>query len=380
MANFLDYLHWRGDLDFLISPFNEVDAAILSMLSYLDMTDIVPGCESGLGISIKDTSAQYFLKYSTTEVKPKISSTINSSLNSSLEELLRKLAVCPRFEGVQLSRFDKNTDYMVGQQFAAVTFTLQDTHPEHIVAFRGTDNTLIGWKEDFELVYMEQTPAQDSAQRYLEQALEKLPGRFIVCGHSKGGNLAVYAGSHIGSTLQDRILKIFNFDGPGFNFSVVDRTPFNICDKKILNLVPEESMVGMLLESAGERTVISSSARYAGQHNTFHWEVERSEFVRGNLADVAKLLDLTVKTWLTEISLDERAAFLETFFNLLGASEGTLLLSDPLQSLMEIKTILKKYSQLDKETKSLLNQVFGSLSTETKRTMSATIKKKLPGM
>jgi cell division FtsZ-interacting protein ZapD len=138
-------------------------------------------------------------------------------------------------------------------------------------------------------------------------------------------------------------------------------------------------MVGMLLESAGKRTVISSSARYSSQHNAFNWNVERTEFVRGNLADVAKLLDHILKTWLTEISLAERGAFLEAFFDLLGDSEETTISTDPLQNLKEIQKILKKYSQLDKETKSLMNQVFGSLSTQTKQTMSTTIKQILPG-
>jgi len=267
---------------------------------------------------------------------------------------------------------------MVGRQFAAVTFTLLDAHPENVVVFRGTDKTLIGWKEDFGWFYKEKIPAQESAYRYLELALDNLPGQFLVCGHSKGGNLAVYASSHISYTYQSRITKILNFDGPGFDFSFIDRAPFDLFEKKILNFVPEESIAGMLLESVGKRTVITSSARYSSQHNAFHWEVERTEFVHGHLANIAILLDHTIKAWITELSLAEREAFLQTLFSLVDASEGKMILSNPLQNLKEIRTILRRYSRLDKETKSLLIKVFGSLSTQTKQTMSRTIKQKLP--
>jgi len=374
-------------LDFQASPFNEVDAAVLSILGYIHMEGIVPGCESGAGVSLKEASAWYFSKFSTagekpepgTNAGPRVSPTILPSFNAGLDDLLEKLSGCPRFERVRLSRLDQDTDFSVGRQFAALTFTLPDARPEHVVVFRGTDSTLVGWKEDFELVYMEQIPAQDSALRYLEQTLDTLPGRFIVCGHSKGGNLAVYAGLQIGPAAQDRISKIYNFDGPGFDFSVVDRVPFNHYGFKVLNIVPEESMVGMLLEPVGKRAVVASSARLASQHSAFQWTVERTEFSRGNLAAAARLLDRILKTWLTKISLSEREAFLEALFDLLGASEGASISLDPLHNMKEIRKVLQNYSRLDKETKSLLNQTFGSLSTHTTRTVSTTIRQRLPG-
>lgn len=379
MANLLDYLHWRGDLDFKVSPFNEVDAAILAMLSYIHLQGIIPGCDTCSRKSIKETSLEYFSNIAQAGPDSKGGEfTLDARFNASLEDLLRALSDCPRFEAVQISGFDEDIDFQVGRQFAAMTFTLPDASPEHVVAFRGTDNTVVGWQEDFELVYMEQTPAQESARLYLEKMLAALPGQYMVCGHSKGGNLAVYASAHIDPADQNRLMKIINFDGPGFDFAIVDRTPFLLCDDKIVNIVPEESMVGMLLDSIGKRIVVASSARYASQHNAFHWQVKRTQFTRGRLADVAKLLDQTIKTWLSEISLAERQAFLETFFDLLGASEGTVLLADPLQNLKDLKRVLQKYSQLDKETKRLLNQVFGSFTAQTRRTVSTTIKEKLP--
>ncbi len=377
MGTAMDYLHWRGDLSFSKDPFNDIDALILSMLSYLPYKDIVPGIGSNKGISLKDTSAQYFTKIQSTETKPSnINPTASASLDSELLDLLKKAATCARFKDIQLSRFEENTDFIVGRQFAAITFILPNAKHEKVVAFRGTDNSLVGWKEDFELAYMEQIPAQESACRYLDRTIGILSSKFTVCGHSKGGNLAVYAGSHLNALRQSRLSKIINFDGPGFDFDVVPRASFSQCEHKVFNYVPEESIVGMLLEPVGKRTVLSSSAHNINQHNALNWRVERTKFMQGNLSNITKLLERTLKSWLPAISLPERQLFTEALFDILGASEGTAI--NPRENIKEINIIRKKYAKLDDKTKTLLTEVFSSLTAQTKNTLSTTIKEKLP--
>jgi hypothetical protein len=247
-----------------------------------------------------------------------------------------------------------------------------------MIAFRGTDNSLIGWKEDFDLAYMAEIPAQESAYKYLERTTGIFSRKFIVCGHSKGGNLAVFAGTHLNSISQNWLVKIINFDGPGFDFSTANRASFSRFENKVINYVPEESMVGMLLEMVGKRMVVSSSARFMIQHDAFNWEVERSGFVSGTLSSSAILLDRTLKTWLKSISLPEREMFLAAFFDLLGASEGKVIKFDPQENVKEIRNILIKYSKMDKQTKELLTHVFESLRAETTKALSVTIKEKLP--
>lgn len=383
MPNFLDYLHWRGDLDFSLIPFNEIDAAIFAMLSYVNMSGIVPGCDSDAGISIRHASGQVFSKLSPAGVKSRTGAelvpTINTRFNTNLEEMFRLLAACPRFADVRISRFEENTDIAAGRQFAAVTFTLPVAGPRHVVAFRGTDNTLVGWKEDFGIVYMEQIPAQDSAQKYLEQTLQNLSGSFVVCGHSKGGNLAVFAGAHACPAEQNRISKIYNFDGPGFNFSIMDPSPFQLCHHKVLNFVPEESMIGMLFDSVGERIVVSSLSHSVSQHNAFFWNLDRQGFIRSSLADTAKMLDHILNSWVSDVPVSERQEFFETFFDLLGDMEDPVITLDPVKNLAVINRILKKYKQLDPETRSLISLVFGSLSAQAKRTVTTAIQQKLPG-
>jgi hypothetical protein len=225
---------------------------------------------------------------------------------------------------------------------------------------------------------MEQIPAQKAACNYLERAIGFFPEQIMVCGHSKGGNLALYAGSHLNPLHQSRIAKIINFDGPGFDFSIVQRDPLLRTKQKIINYIPEDSVVGLLLDSVGKRVVVSSSDRLLKQHNAFNWEMEGTKFVHGSLSNAAILLEQTLKTWLTEISIPDRAIFLEALFEVLGASEGKTIELNAQENFKEIRNILIKYSKLDKKTKALLAQVFDSLTSEARRTFSATLKEKLP--
>lgn len=377
MGTIMEYLSWRGDLDFSQDPFNDVDALILAMLSYLPFKDIVAGAETNDSISLKDASKQYFSKNKKTKPKSSaINPTASPSLDSELLDLLRKTAECARFETIQLSRYEEDTDFVVGQQFGALTFILPDAKYDKVVAFRGTNNSLIGWKEDFEIAYLEKIPAQESAAQYLNRIIDFLTGKVMVCGHSKGGNLAVYACSHLNAMLRGKVSRIINFDGPGFDFSIIPQDSFTYCQEKVRNYVPEESIVGMLLEPIGKRIVVSSSARSINQHNALNWKVQRSKFVNGTISNTTKLLEQTLKTWLADFPVPERKMFSEALFEILGASEGKTI--DSKENLMDIKNILIKYSKLDKDTKALLTDVFSSLSAQTKNTLTINLKKKLP--
>jgi hypothetical protein len=380
MYKTIDYLNWRGDLSFSKDPINDVDVLILALLSYLPFKGIVPGIGSKKRISLKDAAEHYFSIISTPKAKPSvINPTAIPSFDAEVKELFKMAAASPRFEMVELSNFDEDTDFTIGRQFAAVTYHLHNAKNKKVIAFRGTDSSVVGWKEDFELAYMEQIPAQQSASNYLKRTLGFFPDSFILCGHSKSGNLAVFAGSSLNPLHQSRLTKILNFDGPGFNFSVVHREPFMKCEHKVINYVPEESIVGLLLEPVGARTVVCSASQLFLQHNALNWNVEGTKFIEGSLSKNAELLENSIKTWLTEISLPNREMFLEALFDILGASEGNVIKSDPQENLQELKKILKKYSELDKETKALLSQVFESLTAEAGKTLTAAISEKLPG-
>jgi hypothetical protein len=379
MGNITDYIHWRGDLIFSKDPLNDIDVLILSLLSYLPFKGIVPGIETKEKISLEEAAAQFFLKFPLTESKSvSFSSTASPSFNTEVALLLQSSAHCPRFENVLLSGYEENSDLVVGRQFAAVTYTLPNTKHEKVIAFRGTDSSIMGWKEDFELAYMEQIPAQSSARDYLNRTIHLFSGKFVVCGHSKGGNLAVYAGTFFNPRYQWKLSRIVNFDGPGFDFSIVDRAPFLKHEQKVINYVPSESMVGLLLDAVGARSVVSSTARFVLQHDAFTWEVEGSGFVAESLSKNATFLEQILKTWLKEIAVEERKIFLEALFDILGASEGKAVTLNPQEGLKELKVILAKYAKLDEKTRALLTQVFTALTAETQRRVTTVIKDSLP--
>ena len=377
MGTIMDYLLWRGDLSFLADPLNDIDVLILSLLSYLSFKDIVPDVESKQHISLKETSDRYFSRdqnrqTASSNIKP----TASPSFDSGLLVLLREAANCLRFRDIQLSSYVEEMDFVIGQQFGAVTFTLSGKELEEVIAFRGTNNSLIGWKEDFELAYMEQIPAQDSATRYLNNSINIFSGKVIVCGHSKGGNLAVYAGSHINKPLRNKLSKIINFDGPGFDFSIIPQSAFSYCENKVVNYIPEESIVGMLLEPVGKRVVLSSLARGLNQHNALNWQVKQTRFVIGNLSKTTQLLEHTLRTWLADLSVEKRELFIEALFDILGASEGKTI--DPKENLKDARKILLKYSKLDNESRRLLNEVILSFYVKSGNTLSTTIMENLP--
>lgn len=376
MGTIMEYLDWRGDLDFSKDPFNHIDALILAMLSYLPFKDIVPGVESHRAIPLKDVSTHFFSN--NRGAKPKssaINPTASPALDSEILQLFKKTASCPRFEKIRLSNYEEHMDFVVGQQFAAITYILPGLKRGKIVAFRGTDNTMIGWKEDFEIACMEQVPAQQSASQYLKRAIGIFCGRVIVCGHSKGGNLAVYAGSRLNPIRRNNLSEIINFDGPGFDFSIISPASFKACENKISNYVPEESIVGMLLESVGKRNVVSSSSHGIEQHNALNWKVTCAMFTDGELSGTTRLLEQTLKTWLADFPINKRKMFIEALFDILGASEGRTI--DPGENIKEMKNIYTKYSKLDNETKALLSDVFSTLTEKTRNTISTSIKANL---
>ena len=356
-----------------------MDTLILALLSYLRLSGIVPGIESREEITLKEAAGLYFAKSpQVKKKKPQKNATVVSSFDLELENLFSTAAGCPRFADIHLSRFEENTDYVIGRQFAALTFAFRNPGPKKVIAFRGTDNSVAGWKEDFKLAYMQQIPAQKSALKYLRRTIGIFSSRFIVCGHSKGGNLALYAGVHLNGLRQLKLKRIINFDGPGFDFSIVRQDPFKQSEHKIINYVPEESMVGILLDSVGARSVVASSSRFFLQHNAFNWGVEHDGFVQGALSNNAVILERSLKTWLSAISIPERETCLEALFDILGAADEATISLDPQESLQILKNIMKNYAELDEETKAVLTEVFESLSAEAKHILSKSIKERLP--
>lgn len=319
MANVYDYLRWRGDLTFEERPFNDVDNLLLSTLVYLDFSGIVPSEGDGGNLCLSD-ACHALIRKGHGDVTPFSRSL--AKINTLLVELL---ADSRRFGPVLLSAYEDMVDDSRDLQFAA--FQADLPHAGTYVAFRGTDTTMIGWRENFMLSFTV-TEAQREAMRYLERAIIRVdqPNRSIrVGGHSKGGNLAEYAAANCPQHLRQRIVRVYSNDGPGMAPEVTPVDTHEVLGDTLRHIVPAYSVIGMLFARKTERRIIvPSSAQGIDQHNLTTWQVTRSGVEEvPELQPECMVLNHAIAKWADGIALDERERVIKDVFDALEASGAT---------------------------------------------------------
>ena len=302
MACMTDYLLWRGDLTFRERDFNEVDNLVLCTVCYLPWDGLLPAFGSGEILLVRGAAERYAVSGRT---RPK---------STDPRPLLRLGALSARFGGAGVSDFVNLVDREGGIQFCAMTFHLDDG--SLFIAFRGTDATVTGWREDFSLTYSSGTPAQEAAVGYVTEIAERYPGKLRLGGHSKGGNLAMFAASFCAPALRNRIEEVFSNDGPGLNEKITERPEYVSASGKFRLIIPEESVVGVLMNAGTVRKVIRSSAKGLQQHDPMTWQVAGCAFLEadgqtGNSAFV----DGTVRRWLSDMSDREREGLTNLLFD-----------------------------------------------------------------
>ena len=249
MANVLDYLDWRGDLTLAQSPFSHVDSLVLCRLSYLPFEGILPGLYSDTAISIFQAAERLLGDTSSPVIQAS-----QKKLTPRDGKLLQKLAQSRRFSHMTLSKYINSVDRATQKQFSALTVHTGDGCL--YVAYRGTDSTLVGWKEDFNMGFMTPVPSQREAISYLEHIAHNSSEQLRVGGHSKGGNLAIYAAAFSSPSIQSRILQVDSHDGPGFLPKVMHSAGYQAIRSKITTFLPQSSVIGMLLEHEEEYIIV----------------------------------------------------------------------------------------------------------------------------
>ena len=342
MANIMDYLDWRGDLGFAQSPFNEVDNLILCKLCNVDLTGIVP--ESERTITVFEAADRYFATHSGKE-------RLGVFIPTEVLPMFRKLGETVRFGTLLLSDYINRIDIAREEQFSALTIGLSDG--TKFITFRGTDDTIVAWKENLNMTF-DAVPAQSDALTYLLSCARRSDWPIRVGGHSKGGNLAVYAAMHNPPEVQERIINVYNNDGPGFRESVLDTPEYRRIRKKVVTLVPQYSLVGMLLSHEEEYEIIESGEAGIAAHNGFTWKVKGTRFVRcADFSLRSRLLDKTFQAWEKGLDLKQRRQFADTLYAVLtstGAATLTDLNEHKLRQAIEIANGLHQ----DREQRELL--------------------------
>lgn len=367
MANLLDYLEWRGDLTLEASPWNEVDGIILARFSYLPLASVLPS----LAVQSMPLNAVAEALLSDPDLPQKVLGRDDEDIS-----LLRALRESRRFSRMQVSQCREITDNASQTQFSAVT--VQVHGGLSYLSFRGTDNTLVGWKEDFNMGFICPVPAQQLALAYFQDIADSMDGEFILGGHSKGGNLAVYAAAFGGPGLQARIRTVYNFDGPGFMEKILAEEGYQRICQKVRTLVPQSSIVGMLLGHEEKYSIVHSTRKNGIlQHDVYSWEVQRDRFVPlETVTNSSRFIDFTLKEWIANMNAAEREAFVDAAYQLIAETNARTLreLSD--HWFETARTLLKSAKNLDDTTRQTLTRTLFSLMRSTKTGWKQVMQKK----
>ena len=356
MEDLFDYLRWRGDLSFAQVPPGPVDALIFSALSYLSFGGRVAE-QPEIPLSLREAAEEFFLQTDTDQrcrVKTDLS-------------LLMSAANTRRFGNTLLLQFRDILIPDEDTQFAAITFLLDNNSA--FLAFRGTDYSLVGWKEDFNMTFQESVPAQRLAVQYTADIAERYPMPLYLGGHSKGGNLAVFAAAKSDASIRIRIRQIYNHDGPGFTDYVMKDPAYLEIIPRVRTIIPQSSVIGMLLEHEEPYTVIKSKQIGLLQHDFYSWVLSGPEFVpMEEVTDKSKFFDLTIKEWLSGMSIQERNEIVDTVFDLL--SIGNVSSVFDLIHPKNVRTYLKTLST-NGELRRMLSEEFMSLIEAARKTQLA---------
>lgn len=307
-GSFLTYAQTQLD-GFDARPLCLVDSLVLSWLAYFRLTPALEAARTDEGIALHELMrAEDFDEMFGTSFDADGS-----------RELLFAVCASPRFRSVRLTRLRFKTDADVEEQFAAMTFLLPTG--EAYLAFRGTDSTLVGWKEDFNMASSCPVPAQEEARSYVERVASSVTGPLYLGGHSKGGNLAVYAAATVPRAVQDRVLAAFSHDGPGFPPAFLEGEGYRRVRGRVAKMVPKSSVIGLIMDDGADVRVVESSGVSILQHNPFLWEVEGRDFVYADgLTASARYLSSTIESWMNRFEPEERRRFIDTLFDVLGAT------------------------------------------------------------
>ncbi len=399
MSNIIDYVKWRGDLKMESDGFNEVDNVILSRLSYFDFSKCLGKYEDELLLD------EVYRRYA------RLFRDEKNILWKDDDELFPLMAISKRYQDLKLTRFVNNIDLNAQKQFSAITIILPDK--SIFVSYRGTDNTLVGWKEDFNLSFQEDVPAQLESIKYLEEIARAYPYQKIrLGGHSKGGNLAIYSASfcenietsidiekqkeiieepkgilgkifgrnkepkeiieHSTKTfrLKDRITEIYNNDGPGLSDEETQRQGYKEMVGKMHSFIPQSSVIGRLLFHEENTTVVESTQTGILQHDVYSWQLEGNKF--NHLDEVNKdsqVIDDVIKDWLKKSTNEEREKFVDMIYTLLEESNALTVQEMKKNWFESAKKAFKKYKDIDNETKEVVNRTLQLLWESTRESV-----------
>ena len=367
MGNIMDYISWRGDLSFEQSQFNEVDNLILACFSYVNL-DGIPAVTKQKGIGLKKLTEEFMKLHTMKELEA------DKSFIRLAPFLMMEMAKSVRFGKCVVRNYVNDIVTEAEQQFAAMEIVLEDG--TSYVSFRGTDDTIIGWKEDFNLS-TGVVPAQKRAIEYLQKISEHTDGMLRVGGHSKGGNLAIY-GSVMCKSAHEKILEIYSNDGPGFSREFQELPEMKEMMPKIIRIIPEYSIIGTLLEHEKEPVIVASSSKGLLQHDGFSWEVQGPALVRRDSLNKTALRFIEIlHKWIDGMDTEQKRLLIEDLFATLQASGYENLSEVQSGGLKSLAAMVKRVEKFAPESRGMMQELLTAICGGWLEQLQADTKDKL---
>lgn len=351
MGNIMDYISWRADLTFAQSPFNEVDNLILACFSYVNL-DRIPAVTRQKGIELKKLVKEFKKLHTIKELEA------DKSFIRLAPFMMFEMAESVRFGNCVIRNYVNEIVTEAEQQFSAVEIVLDDG--TSYISFRGTDDTIIGWKEDFNLS-TGVVPAQERAVEYMQRISDKASGMLRVGGHSKGGNLAIY-GSVMCKSVHDKILEIYSNDGPGFSKEFQESPETAEMMPKIIRIIPEYSIIGTLLEHEKQPIIVASTSRGLLQHDGFSWEVQGPGLVRRDSLNKTALRFIEIlHKWIDGMDMEQKRLLIEDLFATLQASGYENLSEVQSGGLKSLAAMVKRLDKFAPESRGMMQELLTAI-------------------
>ncbi|WP_455537928.1 DUF2974 domain-containing protein [Terrisporobacter sp.] len=352
MRNIIDYVE-NQFYPMTEKNFNSVDSLILSQVTNYFYDDLVGSfLNPKPSVYFKDLlKAEYFKKMFQSFITPKKN-----------KQLLFSLAASPRFRDIQINYHVSKLDYDVQKQFSATTFIINNEFA--YIGFRGTDNTLVGWKEDFNMAFINPIPSHIEGIKYVNTVSKLYSHKLFIGGHSKGGNIAVYSAMHCKNDIKSRIEKVYSHDGPGFRKEVIERDEFKSIKYKINKTIPYSSLIGILLTNHEHYYVVKSNG-VGGimQHDPFSWEVGENDFIyMDELSSKSKYVNKTLNNWLSQISDEKRKQFIDSLFEILNSTKSETITDIAINWKTNLPIILDTIKNMNPKEKALIIELFRELA------------------
>ncbi len=347
----LEYLKEYGKVSFFEEPVNEVDSLILCQFAYLKFDGMVPNVkENKASVTLQELKAHADFE--------KLFK--NIWFENQNRRLFEGMLSSRRFRKLKLNCYTNIVETGWETQFSAITYLLEDG--TIYIVYRGTDESIVGWKEDLNMAFLAPIPGQAYSVKYLNMVVGKLHQPFYIGGHSKGGNLAVYAAMNCPKEVQGRIIKVYNMDGPSFRPEMLEKYDYAAIEDKTVKILPHSSLVGMIFEQSMNYRVVKSKALGLLQHDPFSWHVRFGRFVdTGQLFEGQRFMNDTLNEWILSLNEEQLRAFVDTLYQVISATEKDNLFDFSADWRASINSMVAAVKEVDEQTMNVIKETIKAL-------------------